>query len=101
MYQVIVGTIIFSRDENWKEEADIVDHKLTFLADTYEEAAEVAEELLSKGVGDSYVIPQAFPGRIYNTTDKRIYLHGLFAIEARSKVEWAKIQEGLYAEVQD
>lgn len=75
MYYIILGTVTFSRDEHWKPEASIEKYVATMVCSDYEEASDLAERIIEKHVDmDSYVIPQAFSGRIYNNTDKNVLI---------------------------
>lgn len=89
MYYTILGSIVFANDENWKPEALVYSQALTTVSLDYDTASELGESLmLIVPEADSYLIPQAFNGRIYNNTDKLLLIAEGVTIPPNGRIEW-------------
>jgi hypothetical protein len=93
MYYTIIGDIQFGKDEEWKDEASIEKVVTVAVSQTLKEAEEQGEFLSDYLGGLDWLVPQAFGGRIYNTTANTIILSDAITVPPQSKIEWAGYQK--------
>lgn len=89
MYHVIVGTIVYDKDEDWQDQATI-SNCIAVAVEFEEKDAERTAEFLSEVMKCDYLIPQLWRGRIYNMSEREIPVSHTLSVLPKEKIEWAK-----------